>query len=256
MRPVLVTGGKGTLGRAVVQRLLSAGREARVLSRRPQPAEATPYTWMTGDLLGGDGIDAAVAGVDAIIHCATTNGRGDVDAARRLIEAAQRFDRPHLVYISIVGIEEVPMPYYRAKFEVEQLIVESGLPWTILRATQFHDLIAWLFSVQWWLPVIMVPSGVSVQPIDVREVADRLVELAGGTPAGRVPDMGGPQVRSLADLARSSLRASGRRRPLLPVRVPGKAFRGYLDGGHLTPGCAVGRITFEEFLAEANHVGE
>jgi uncharacterized protein YbjT (DUF2867 family) len=105
-------------------------------------------------------------------------------------------------------------------------------------------------SVQRWSPVVLMPSGVHFQPIDVREVADRLVELAVGAPAGRVPDLGGPQVLSARDLARASLRASGRHRPVLSVRVPGKVFRGYRAGANLTPGHAVGGITFEEFLAE------
>lgn len=248
--PILVTGGTGTLGRAVVRELASAGREVRVLSRRPQPNTRPPVGWTTGDLRSGTGIDAAVDGAGVIIHCATTNGRGDVAATRRLVEAARRARDPHLVYISIVGVDAVPLFYYRAKLETERLLQSSGLPWTILRTTQFHDLIVWMCSAQRWSPVTVVPAGVSFQPIHVPEVACRLVELATGTPAGRVPDIGGPQVRGAHELARAWSRATGRRRPVLPVRLPGKIFRGYRDGGHLTPKHAVGRVTFEEFLAE------
>jgi uncharacterized protein YbjT (DUF2867 family) len=249
VNPILVTGGTGTLGRAVVRRLRAGGREVRLLSRRPRP-ENPPCVWMTGDLRSGEGIDAAVAGVTAIIHCATTLGRADVDIARHLVEAAQRAGRPHLVSISIVGIEAIPMFYYRAKLAMERGIAESGLPWTMLRTTQFHDLIARMCSVQRWSPVIVMPAGVRFQPIDVGDVADRLVEIAEGAPTGRVPDMGGPQVRSARDLAHAYVRAGGLRRPVLPIRMPGKVFRAYRQGAHLTPEHAVGRVTFEEFLAE------
>jgi uncharacterized protein YbjT (DUF2867 family) len=246
--PILVTGGTGTLGRVVAERLLTAGHEVRVLSRRPAPAE-TPYTWRTGELRGGAGIDAAVAGVRTIVHCATTVGRGgDVAATRNLVEAARDAGSPHLVYISIAGNERVPFFYYRAKLEAEHLIEASGLPWTILRATQFHELIAWMFRIQKRLPAIFTLSGVRFQPIAVAEVADQLVELALGEPAGRVPDIGGPEVREAADLARTYLRAIGRRRPVVPVWVPGKAARGYRDGGNLVPEHAVGKMTFDQFL--------
>lgn len=247
MKPILVTGGTGTLGRPLVQLLTNRGAAVRVLSRRPRPAPAPPHEWYTGDLRRGQGIEAAVAGAGTIIHCAT--GRGDVAAARALLATAQRVGRPHLVYISIVGIDRVPMGYYRSKLETERLIADSGLPWTVLRATQFHDLIARGCSVLARLPALPVPAATSFQPVDAGEVAARLAELATGPPAGRVPDMGGPQVRSAADLARSYLRVSGRRRPVRPVRLPGRAAAALRRGDHLAPGHAEGRATFEDFLA-------
>ncbi|WP_432094220.1 SDR family oxidoreductase [Streptomyces sp. bgisy100] len=247
---VLVTGGTGTLGRAVVRRLLDDGRPVRVLSRRPRAeADRMPYTWATGDLRTGEGLDAALDGVTAVIHCATANGRGDVEATRLLTEAAQRAGRPHLVYISIVGIDRLPLGYYRAKLAAERLIEHSGLPWTVLRATQFHDLVARMTSAQRRLPVVLTVAGVRFQPVDVREVADRLAELAAGPAAGRVADMGGPEIRDATDLARSCLRAAGVRRRVVPLRLPGALVAGLRRGGNLVPDRAVGRITFEEFLA-------
>lgn len=250
MAPVLVTGGTGTLGRLVVARLRNSGTDVRVLSRRRQPAaRPTPVTWATGDLCSNVGIDAALAQVAAVIHCAT-GLRGDVEAARNLIEAVRRAEVPHLVYISIVGVDRVPLGYYRSKFEVEGLIEDSGLPWTVLRAKQFHDLILGSVATIARSPVMPVPAKTSFQPIDAGEVADRLVELAGGPPAGRVPDMGGPQILSASDLARTYLRASHRRRLVVPVRIPGAAFAGFRRGLHLSPDHAVGRRRFEKFLDE------
>ncbi|HET6499694.1 MAG TPA: NAD-dependent epimerase/dehydratase family protein, partial [Amycolatopsis sp.] len=154
------------------------------------------------------------------------------------------------------GVDRVPFFYYRAKLETERAIEESGLPWTILRTTQFHDLIAAMWSAQKRLPVMFVPGGVRFQPIDVREVAGRLGELAVADARGRVPDLGGPETREARDLARIYLRAVGRRRRLLPVRLPGEAGRAYRAGGNLALEGSVGRITFAEFLRGAEPGGQ
>jgi uncharacterized protein YbjT (DUF2867 family) len=246
--PILVTGGTGTLGRLVVQRLEEQGIGVRVLSRRPAPAGRGPEAWVSGDLKTGRGIDAAVAGAEVIVHCAT--GLGDTRAARNLIEAAKRAGRPHLVYISIVGVDRVPAGYYKSKLDVERQVASAGLPWTVLRATQFHQLILRGCEALARLPAMVVPAGTSFQPIAAGEVAQRLAELAAGPAERRVPDMGGPEVLGAAGLARAYLRARGRRRVVLPVRLPGAAFAGYRSGGHLAPDHAVGRVTFAQFLAE------
>ncbi|GAA3774816.1 NAD(P)H-binding protein [Plantactinospora mayteni] len=243
--PILVTGGTGRLGRALVPRLLSAGHAVRLLSRQPPPDDRT---WR-GDLLTGDGLAQAVTGVGVIIHCATGNGRGDTEATRNLIQAAVRAGRPHLIYVSIVGVDRVALSYYRAKLACERLLEASGLPWTIQRTTQFHDLIVWMCDIQRWLPAIVMPAGVSFQPIDTGEVAARLADLASAAPVGRAPDMGGPEVRAAADLARAYARARSSHRPVLAVPLPGSAIRGYRQGGHLAPDHTVGRITFDQFLA-------
>ncbi|MEV6397385.1 NAD(P)H-binding protein [Streptomyces sp. NPDC051907] len=243
MTTILVTGGTGTLGRLVTERLREGGHEVRVLSRHSEPYAV--------DLVkGGAGLDAAVEGVEVIVHCASSPRGGDERAAGHLIAAARRAGVRHLVYISIVGVDRVPLGYYRTKLAVERLIEDSGLGWTVLRTTQFHDLVLQILQGLAKLPVLLLPAGLRDQPIEVSEVADRLAELALGGPAGRVADMGGPQVRTFPDLARAYLRASGRRRRLLNVRLPGKAFRAARDGGHLTPQRAVGKGTFEEFLAK------
>ncbi|GAA0460589.1 SDR family oxidoreductase [Streptomyces stramineus] len=255
-RPILVTGGTGTLGRALVARLLAGGVSVRVMSRRPRRADDDrPCEWAVCDLARGAGLDAALADVRAVVHCAT-DLRNDVAATRRLTEAARRTGNPHLVYISITGIDEVPLPYYRAKLKAERLIQESGLPWTVLRTTQFHDLVAAFTTVQRRLPLVFTPRGVRFQPIEVTEVADRLAELARAAPAGRVPDMAGPEVRDARDLARATLRAAGLRRRVVPVPLPGKIIRSLRAGANLAPDRAVGTGTFEEYLAARARAGQ
>jgi uncharacterized protein YbjT (DUF2867 family) len=238
---VLVTGGTGRLGRAAVPVLREHGHEVRILSRRPSGEPST----MLGDLSRGTGLGAALAGVDVVVHAATTNGRNDVVQTRNLL-AAMRPDQ-HLVAVSIVGIDRIPLPYYRAKLEAERAIPAAGIPWTIQRATQFHELVAQIFSMQRRLPVLVAPDF-AVQPIDVRDLAERLASLVAGPPAGRAPDMGGPEVLEFRALAQLWRAARGGRQRIAPLRLPGRIFAGYRSGAHTVPDQAVGRIGFEEWL--------
>jgi uncharacterized protein YbjT (DUF2867 family) len=248
---VLVTGGTGTLGRLLVDRLARADWDVTVLSRRPGPPEQ-PHRWAVADLLTGDGVDEAVKGAGTIVHCATSsNGKKDVVAAENLIAAAERAGSAHLLYISVVGCDTVPFSYFKGKRAAELLVEGGSVPHTILRATQFHGFVEALFAAMAKLPAPVLPvPGFSYQPIAPAEVADRLAALAAAAPAGRVPDMGGPQIRAAKDLARAYLTATGKHRAIMGLRLPGAAFRAFKQGGHLTPDHAVGRTTFEQYLAD------
>ena len=250
---ILVTGGTGTLGRQVAARLRDAGCKVRVLSRHGHPP-GDGVEFVAGDLLTGEGVGPAVDGAGVIVHCASSN-KGDAEATRNLVRAASSLPAPpHLVYISIVGSDLVSFGYNRVKLECERVVSGSGLPWTTLRTTQFYDLIFKGVRALARLPVVPVPAGFVVQPLDSGEVAARLADLALGEPAGRVPDMGGPQVISFAGLQRAYLRASHRRRPVVPVWMPGiRAVRAgalLIPPGDAAPGHATGQRTWEDFLTE------
>jgi uncharacterized protein YbjT (DUF2867 family) len=213
---------------------------------------------VTGDLTTGEGVEAAVDGADVILHLAGT-AKGDEDKARHLVRAASRAGTAHLVYISVVGADRVPVVsgvdramfgYFASKLGAERVIAESGLPWTTLRATQFHELMLTTLQKMARLPVVPIPAGVRFQPVDGDEVAARMVELALGTPAGLVPDLAGPKTYTMTELLRSYLRASGKHRLIVPLRLPGKAAGAFRDGANLAPDRAVGRRTWEEFLDE------
>lgn len=255
--PLLVTGGTGTLGRLVVPRLQETGCKIRVLSRRShEPGDGVEF--MIGDLATGEGLEAAVDGIGTIVHCAGS-AKGDEEKTRNLVRAASRAGARHLVYISVVGADRIPVVsgvdralfgYFASKRAAERIVEGSGLPWTTLRATQFHDLILMTAQQMAKMPVIPAPAGVRFQPVDADEVAARLVELSLGTPSGLVPDIGGPRVYEMTELLRSYLRASHRHRPILPVRFPGEAARAVRAGANLAPERAVGHRTWEDFLTE------
>lgn len=244
---VLVTGGTGTIGHIVVDQLTAAGKDVRVLSRGRRPNQRADVEHVVGDVQTGAGLDAALDGVDTIVHC--------VYPTENLVAAAKRAGSPHLLYVSIVGIDRVPFAFYRRMLANERTIAGSGVPWTVLRATQFHDLIAFVLRVLAKPPVMALPSGLKFQPVDVRDVGERLARLALGEPIGRAPDFGGPRAHTLDDLARSYLAIAGRRRPMVPIRLPGKVFGGIRGGGLLTPEHAAGTITFEQYLEEQQAAG-
>ena len=244
---VLVTGGTGVLGSKVEERLGSAGIEARVLSRSGR------YGTYRGDLLTGEGLDRAVRGADTIIHCASSPFRKarqiDVEGTERLLEAAAKAGVSHVVYISIVGIDRVPSyPYYRIKLDTERVIEGSPVPYTILRATQFYDLVLMAIRFLDRLPVMVIPERFLGQPIDAAEVADRLVELALSEPAGRAQDVGGPEVRTLTAFARDYFELTGHRRKIFEVPFPGKTARAFREGALTCPDGVYGEARWEEFL--------
>ncbi len=233
-----------------------------MLTRNPRPA-ADGVEYVAGDLLTvadgtgveGKGMDAALAGVEVVLHLAG-DAKNDEATTRNLVAAAQRAGVKHLVYISVIGADRVPLGYFRAKHAAEQAVVGSGIPYTTLRAAQFHDLTAKTAAAMGKLPLVPGLGGMRWEPIDARDVAERLVGLALAAPAGLVADLAGPAVRTLGDLTRDYLAAAGKRRPMVPLRVPGKVGRCYREGANLArPGADRGTRTWEAFLAEAFPAG-
>jgi uncharacterized protein YbjT (DUF2867 family) len=262
MTEILVTGGTGALGSQLVPRLLSSGYGVRVLSRRADPVLPAGARAVRGDLLTRDGVADSVAGADVVVHCATgaADGglrgtmykptvRSDVVPTKALLDIAKRAGIQRFVYISIVGIDQIPLGYYRGKLDCERAIESSGIPFTILRTTQWHTL-AWEFCIRFTgLPVVMIPKGLRTQLLDPGEVAERMVSLIEARTEGHAPDMGGPAVLNFPDIVRSYLKATGKRRVVVQVPLPGKALRRFREGLNLTPAHADGKRTWQDWLS-------
>lgn len=252
--PILITGGTGTLGRLVVARLAETGHTLRVLSRGRRPAVAGTEA-VTGDLLNGNptggGLRPALAGVDTIVHLAG-GPKGDDVATRNLMRAARDSGVRHVVYISVVGADRMPLGYFRAKHEAEKAITGSGLDWSLVRAAQFQELCLDMAQKLAKLPVVPAPKELRFQPVAATEVADRIVDLATGAPAGQVGDLVGPRIYDLATLVRGVLAGQGKHRAMLPLRLPGKAGKAYRAGLNLSdqPAAPAAR-TWEAFLTNA-----
>ncbi len=232
---ILVTGGTGILGRPTVELLRAAGHDVRILSRSTG-----------GDLSTGAGVTEALEGVGTVLHLATSASTRDVRQTQRLVDAAKAAGVTHVVYISIVGVDTVPYSYYRAKFACEQIIEASGIPFTILRATQFHSFVAMIPRAQRRLPVIFSLNAPD-QPIKVEEVAERLVELVAAGPSGLVADIGGPQQLTVREAIAIWQRAAGTRKPVWTIPLGGKMMRAMRAGEHMPGLPGYGTGTFAEY---------
>jgi uncharacterized protein YbjT (DUF2867 family) len=246
MATVLVTGGTGTLGRAVVPLLLAGGHDVRVLSRRAAPEVPDGVRAFAGDVRTGTGVERAAAGCDIVIHAASNPRRQvketEVEGARH-VAAAARAAEAHLVYVSIVGVDRHRYFYYRAKYAAEHVVAESGARWSVLRATQFHDLLEMALGSGWF---IRTPD-LRFQPVAVDDVARRLVDVATGEAQGLAPDFAGPEVLGIEEIAALRQDIRGRRTRL--VRVPRLGFLRDFDAGlHLAPDHRDGVTTWRDWL--------
>lgn len=244
---IAIAGGTGLTGRHVAGALAGAAHEVVVLARGRGV-----------DLLTGAGLDAALRGVEVIIDVSNvTTMKREVAvgfferAGRNLVNAAARAGVRHHVVLSIVGIDRVRTGYYQGKLRQEEVVRDGGVPWSVLRATQFHEFAGQLLE-RVPGPVAVVPA-MKVQPIAVREVAEALVALAVGEPRGMAGDLAGPRVESLVVMARRLVAAGGaRRRPVVPLWLPGPMGR----GGLLPTGPGPrGVETFDEWLAAHRYAG-
>jgi uncharacterized protein YbjT (DUF2867 family) len=242
---IAVAGGSGTLGREVVAALARRGHAVRALSRG---AREYPV-----DLVTGEGLEAALDGVEVVIDASNAGpGRAAaravlVDGGRRLLAAERAAGVRHHVAVSIVGIDRVPYPYFEVKLAQEAVVREGGVPWSILRATQFHTLLSGAFAASaryGLLPGLHVP----LQPVDPSEVAAALAGLAEDEPSHAITEFAGPQIRSVADLARTYKLETGRHAVVLPVSLPGRTGRALASGSITSPGAWGGRIPFAEWV--------
>lgn len=244
MSTVLVTGGTGALGRHVVARLRERGDEVRVLSRRPGASTHV------GDLNTGAGVADAARGAELVVHAASDFRRlGGPDGAqtKNLLQATR--DANHLLFVSIVGIDSIPYIYYRNKLRCEQAIASSRVPYTILRATQFHELIGWLVRAAERLPLAPLPLDFRFQTVAAEEVATRIAELMHSDPGRGIVDFGGPELLTLGQMAELWRTERGRPRRLMSVPVPGRIPGAFRRGRNTCPEHAEGIQTWAQFVA-------
>ncbi|WP_334151068.1 SDR family oxidoreductase [Microbacterium sp.] len=246
---IAVAGGTGTVGRYAVDAAHDAGHEVVVLSRASG-----------ADVRTGAGLAAALAGADAVIDVtnlattlsAKTSVRFFETAAHHLLAAEQQAGVGHHVALSIVGIDGIDTSYYAGKLAQERAVAAGPVPFTIVRAGQFHEFAGQILGLVRG-PFAPMPRTL-MRPVSAREVGAYLVQVAETGPIGRARDLVGPHDETLADLARRQLAFDGIRRRVIDVRLPGAYGRG-LASGALRGGAdaAHGTVTFDEWLRSPDH---
>jgi uncharacterized protein YbjT (DUF2867 family) len=249
---VAVAGGTGVLGALVVAELAARGDDVLALSRTPGDALPGRASHRRIDLTTGEGLADALEGVEALVDASNSNPRKAgpvlIDGTRRLLGAADEAGVGHYVGVSIVGCDRVPTGYYKVKVAQEEAIAAGPVPWSLLRATQFHGLLAWAFESA--ARRRLSPRGSArLQPIDAAVVAERLAAAAHAEPRGRLPDVAGPEVLTLSELARTW--SAAKKRTLVPLPIPmiGGIGRPLREAALCNPGAAAGGPTFERWLA-------
>lgn len=251
---ILVTGGTGTLGREIVHQLLGHTYQVSVLSSQEKPLLPESVEVFKGDLATNVGLQEATENAETIIHCASSPKDAqkiDIEGLQNLLAAIDKNRIQHFIFISIVGIDKSVYPYYQAKNKAEKMISESGIPYSILRTTQFHNLV--LNIIQQFVNnsnnrIIQIPQGMRFQSIDAKEVASLLVELVKTGPAGLLPEAGGPQVLTFEEMAHTYLRVFKRTDVLQPMPIKGERYDLFRSGINLCPRNVCGHVTWEEFL--------
>lgn len=244
MSDILITGGTGRLGKAL-SRLFSERGIDRTLASRRKPAGKD--NWVFIDLLRKQGIEQAVEGKKIIFHLAH-DLKSDSTVTQNLLDALKGKPGIHLIYISIVGIDAVPMKYYREKLKSEQAIAGSGVAYSILRATQFHQYAEYVISSFLRFPVCFLPKKVLVQPVQVEVVARELFHISQGAPLNGIRNIGGSEVLTLGEMAKLWLKATKKKRIILPLPLRGAVGKALREGGLTWGTLNPESISWEEWL--------
>ena len=256
-KKIFITGASGLLGRHMLHLIDPENTTVLTGTRNPEKRRKDPGQWIEFDM-DSDLSDLDLGDVDTIYHLASdTRGfkyKTEVDGTRMLLERAREFSVKHFVYISIVGIHNVPIKYYKNKLATEALIAQSGLPYTILRATQFHDFIEFQLKNFLRFPIGLLPKNILFQPIDTPLVAKKLLDIGEQTPANRIFDQGGPEILSFGQIAESWLEVQRIKKPILgiPLFLLGKTGRALKQGGLTTEKAETGSLTWKEWLSKKN----
>jgi uncharacterized protein YbjT (DUF2867 family) len=260
---ILVVGGTGLAGRVLVQRALAAGHSVRVLSRSAAAEVPAGTELVTGDLVTGTGLTAAVSGMDAVVDLSNAPtaryrpaSRFFTTATRHLVAAEQSAGVAHHLLLSIVGVDRFPGGgHYRAKVDQEQALwataEAAGVGFTIARVTQFHDFAAQTYR---WFRVgpVVLASPLHLRPVHLADVADHLLGLLDRPVNGQAPELSGPEALNLLDMTRRYAAAQPRPARVLRLPLP-PAVRRANDARVLAPpGGRHGALTFDQWLREAH----
>jgi uncharacterized protein YbjT (DUF2867 family) len=248
---ILVTGSTGQLGTALLNQLKDSEYEVKITSRR-KPEGIGPFEWVYSDLLSGEGLEEAVKDVEVIIHAATSplkNSRLiEVSGLEKFLSKLQHIK--HFIYPSIVGIDEIPMKYYKLKYEAEELLKNSSIPYTIVRGTQFHSFVENLLLSKPLFKRYVIPGNIKFQSIDVGEFANHLIDIIKIGPQGRTDDFGGPEINMLREMAELKIKINNETNKVLSISLPGKLYKSFSAGKNTNFSRKIGKITFEEYLRD------
>lgn len=246
---ILVTGATGQLGSALLNQFENTDYSVQMTSRRKPECKGN-FDWVYSDMLSGQGLEEAAKDVDVVIHAATSPMKKtkDIEVSGFGNFLSKLPHIKHFIYPSIVGIENIPFKYYRYKYEAEELLKNSFIPYTIVRATQFHGFVDSLFLSKPVFKRYFIPGNIKFQSVDVGEFANHLISLINKGPLGRTDEFAGPKIMTLREMAELKIKINNQPNKVYSFSFPGKLYKALLDGKNTNHIQKVGKVTFEDFL--------
>jgi uncharacterized protein YbjT (DUF2867 family) len=235
--------------------LLHKEFEISILSSRVKAHSPGNVKIFKGDLTNSIGLANATENAEIIIHCASDPGnfkQVDIDGTHNLLSSLNKRTR-HFIYISIVGVDKSNYPYYQAKHQAEKMIAGSGIPHTILRTTQFHSFVLAMlqpFAENKANGVVKIPKGMKFQSVDIKEVAQKLVELSLEEASGLLPEFGGPEILSFEKMSRIYLDIMKLKSIIEPADFEGVRYELFRTGVNLCRDNLFGKVTWQEYLKD------
>ncbi|GAB3914984.1 SDR family oxidoreductase [Mucilaginibacter boryungensis] len=249
---ILITGGTGTLGREIIKQLSYPGQQITVITTQEDPGLPKEVNIVKGDLSHSQSIQDAVTNADIVIHCASNPLNAqivDIDGTWNLLASINKEKLKHFIYISIAGIDKSDFPYYKVKYNVEQLVAEANVPFTILRATQFYEFVLNRMIKPYDTgKSLTIPAGLKFQAIDISEVAGKIAGLMESTPKNETITIGGPAVQTIEEMAQAYLDVQNRKDELKTEQLSGARFDMLRSGINVCPENAFGTKTWQQFL--------
>lgn len=250
MDNILITGATGTLGKEIIKQIVGIGR-INTISTKENPGFAEQVNSIKADLADLKSLET-VSAAEIIIHCASNPANAkivDLKGTENLLTAVDKNKLKHFIYVSIAGVDKSQFPYYTIKQATEQMVIASGIPFTILRATQFHDFVLNRMIKPFDSGTdLKVPAELKFQSIDIKEVAGKINQLIIDGPVNEVITIGGPEILTIEEMSAAYLKTLGRTDPVKTEMMPGERFDMLRSGVNLCKEHTFGKITWQQYL--------
>ena len=255
MKNILLSGGTGQLGKRILKHFYATNYLFTVLTRQENTELTGNINYLKADLTKIASLeDALDDDYEVVIHSASNPQNSnlvDVEGTRNLLKTIHKRNVKHFIYISIVGIDQSQYKYYQDKLDAEELIIQSGIPYTILRITQFHDFV--LNRIIHPLNIqkdndFEIPQGLKFQSIDLTDVCEKIRELISKEPTYSRVIIGGPEILKIEEIIKIYLDVFKLNNGYKTTAQLNLFVKTFTTGINLCPNNRWGKITWNDFL--------
>lgn len=244
------------MGKAFLKEIGEEYFQVDVLTRN-NIKSTTNIRYLEADLLEFETLNTLRTTYDIIVHCASdakTSGSTDIRGTQNLLRIINRSIIKNLIYISIVGVDKTNYKYYQNKLHTEKVIIDSGVPYTILRVTQFHDFVynRIINSNNSEDESIAIPGGLKFQSIDLTDVCAEILRLLKNGATNSILQVGGPEILESSGIAKTYQNVTSPEKKISIVPPGNDLQKLFTTGINLCPDHKKGKKTWRDFLLKKN----